>query len=158
MCSEIDLYRQYFTISSDNNDLIRIKSAGSAGVGAVKIQYDKDGYRFVGVGGKHRFVHRIIYALHYGVLPPLIDHINGDKADNHISNMREASRSMNAQNQRPRNRDLPMGVHRRHTSPNYAAYIKVAGKTRYLGTYSTPDEAHRVYLTHKRNLHEGCTI
>ena len=158
MCSEIDLYRQYFTISSDNNDIIRIKSAGSTGVGAVKIRYDKQGYRVVGVGGKQRYIHRIIYALHYGVLPAIIDHINGDKADNHISNLREASHSMNMQNMRPRNRDLPMGVRRRRHSPNYIAQITVAGKTRYLGTYPTPDEAHRVYLTHKRNLHEGCTI
>ena len=158
MCSEIDLYRQYFTISSDNNDIVRIKSAGRAGVGAVKIRYDRYGYRKVGVGGKHRFVHRIIYALHHGVLPPLIDHINGDKADNHISNLREASHSINAHNQRPRNRDLPMGVQRGRKSTNYTAYITVAGKTTYLDTYPTPDEAHRVYLTHKRNLHEGCTI
>ena len=158
MCSEIDLYRQYFTISSDNNDIVRIKPAGSAGVGAVKIQYDKDGYRVARVGGKLRFVHRIIYALHHGVLPALIDHINGDRADNHISNLREASHSMNMQNMRPRNRDLPMGVQRGHKSPNYTAWISVAGKTTYLGTYPTPEEAHRVYLTHKRNLHEGCTI
>ena len=158
MCSEIDLYRQYFTISSDNNDIVRIKSAGRAGVGAVKIQYDKHGYRVAGVGGKLRFVHRIIYALHHGVLPTFIDHINGDRADNHISNLREASHSMNMQNMRQRNRDLPMGVQRGRNSPNYTAFITVAGKTTYLGTYPTPDEAHRVYLTHKRNLHEGCTI
>ena len=158
MCSEIDLYRQYFTISSDNNDLVRIKSAGSASVGAVKIQYDKHGYRFVGVGGKHRFVHRIIYALHHGVLPTIIDHINRDRADNHISNLREASHRMNAENMRPRNRDLPMGVQRRRNSPNYIARITVAGKTMHLGMYPTPEEAHRVYLTHKRILHEGCTI
>ena len=158
MCSEIDLYRQYFTISSDNNDIVRIKSAGRAGVGAVKIQYDRYGYRIARVGGKLRFVHRIIYALHHGVLPPIIDHINRDRADNHISNLREASHSINAQNQSPRNRDLPMGVQQRRKSHNYAARITVAGKTTHLGTYPTPDEAHRVYLTHKRNLHEGCTI
>ena len=59
---------------------------------------------------------------------------------------------------RPRNRDLPMGVQRGHKSPNYTAWITVAGKNTYLGTYPTPDEAHRVYLEHKRNLHKGCTI
>lgn len=158
MCSEIDLYRQYFILSEDNNDLVRIKSAGSAGVGAVKIQYDKYGYRVVRVVGKQRFVHRIIYALKYGVLPPIVDHINGNKTDNHISNLQAASHSMNMQNMRPRSRSLPMGVQRGHKSPNYTAFITVAGKAKYLGTYPTPEEAHQVYLAQKRKLHEGCTI
>ena len=158
MCSEIDLYKEYFTLSPENNDIVRIKSAGRVSVGTVKTRYDKYGYRVVRVGGKQRFVHRIIYALYHGVLPPIIDHINGDRADNHISNLRVASASINMQNMRPRNRDLPMGVQRGHKSPNYTAWITLTGKTTYLGTYPTPAEAHKVYLTHKRTLHEGCTI
>jgi len=158
MSLEIDLYREYFTLTPENNDIVRIKSAGRVGVGAVKIRYDPYGYRVVRVGGKQRFVHRIIYALQHGVLPTFVDHINGDKADNHISNLRAASHSINMQNMRPRNRDLPMGVQRGYKSPNYTAWITVAGKNTYLGTYPTPAEAHEVYLTHKRALHEGCTI
>ena len=43
-------------------------------------------------------------------------------------------------------------------SKPYEACIKVNGKNKYLGNYSTPEEAHQAYLTAKRELHEGCTI
>lgn len=158
MCSEIDLYRELFTLNADGTDLVRIKPARRTTVGAVTVRYDRDGYRVVRVAGKQRFVHRIIYALHTGTLPKMLDHINGDKADNRLINLRPATHALNSQNVRPRNRELPMGVQRGHKSPNYTAWLTINGETTYLGTYPTPDEAHQVYLKYKREHHVGCTI
>jgi hypothetical protein len=47
------------------------------------------GYRCVHFKGKHYKIHRIIYEMHHGEIPEdmVIDHINGDKADNRIENL-----------------------------------------------------------------------
>lgn len=52
---------------------------------------------------KHIFLaHRLIYLYHYGFMPKEIDHINLDKSDNRIENLREATRSQNIVNNKPR--------------------------------------------------------
>jgi hypothetical protein len=34
----------------------------------------------------------------------------------------------------------------------------ISGKTKYLGLFETPEEAHQAYLTAKREYHDFCTI
>ena len=52
------------------------------------------------IGGKKPTVnlHHIVWVVLYGRLPTQIDHINGDKTDNHIENLREVSQSENKLN------------------------------------------------------------
>ena len=55
----------------------------------------KTGYRHVTWLGKVHKVHRLIFLLEYGYLPSEVDHINGDRQDNRIENLRAATRSEN---------------------------------------------------------------
>lgn len=55
----------------------------------------KTGYRHVTWRGKIHKVHRLIFLLEYGYLPSEVDHINGDRQDNRIENLRAATRSEN---------------------------------------------------------------
>jgi hypothetical protein len=60
----------------------------------------KDGYEYINLlGGTYRY-HRIVWALVHGEIPNYlsIDHINGDRSDNRIENLRLATRRQNAQN------------------------------------------------------------
>ena len=43
-------------------------------------------------------VHRVIFAMHHGYFAEEVDHINGNKLDNRIENLREVSRSQNRMN------------------------------------------------------------
>ena len=55
--------------------------------------YDKDGYLKVKVKKKALLVHRVVWLLNHGDFPRLeIDHINRNKTDNRIENLREATR------------------------------------------------------------------
>jgi hypothetical protein len=53
------------------------------------------GYRHVTWMNKPHKVHRLIFLLDHGYLPKEIDHINGDRLDNRLDNLREATRSEN---------------------------------------------------------------
>ena len=55
----------------------------------------KTGYRHITWMGKVHKAHRLIFMLHHGYLPPEVDHINGDRQDNRIDNLRAANRSEN---------------------------------------------------------------
>jgi hypothetical protein len=56
------------------------------------------GYKYTGIFGKRYKNHRIIWMMHYGYLPKEIDHIDQNKANNRIENLRESNRILNMQN------------------------------------------------------------
>jgi len=58
-----------------------------------------DGYLTVKVDGKRYYAHRIIYCLCHGYFPEHgIDHINRNRSDNRIENLREANQQCNLRN------------------------------------------------------------
>ncbi len=112
---------------------------------------DKDsGYTRVSVFGVKQYVHRIVYYMHYGVSVGYeIDHIDGDKTNNSVENLRACSSSQNSANKViHRGNGLPKGVcfDGRGNKPNpYSSRINV-NKVRYnLGSYETPELAHECY-------------
>lgn len=68
------------------------------------------GYRRVKVEGRIYGVHRLIWLYHYGELPAEIDHINGDKLDNRVENLRSVTHLQNMRNL-PLRSDNKSGVH-----------------------------------------------
>ena len=60
---------------------------------------DKDGYLIIKIKGKQYKAHRLVYAYFHGKFPELeIDHINRQRTDNRIENLREVDRYTNVQN------------------------------------------------------------
>ena len=119
------------------------------------------GYVQIRVGGRVCGAHRLAWLLVNGVWPTnVIDHLNGVRHDNKISNLRDVSRGVNVQNVRHARVDNAstgmLGVERR--GHRFRARIQVDGRMVAIGVYDTPDEAHQCYLAAKRRLHEGCTV
>lgn len=106
------------------------------------------------VDGKEYFAHRLAWFYYWGAWPvDQLDHINGDQTDNRIANLRECTHAENQQNKRGGTGMLcPTGVYRKRNK--FAAKIRVGGKTTFLGTYATANEAHQAYLTAKAVAHE----
>ena len=88
----VEYLRKWFYVDSDGT-LHRKDRKNSAG------SYDKDGYLIVKIKGKQYKAHRLIYALHYGLMPVgVIDHINGIRTDNRIENLRCVTQADNVAN------------------------------------------------------------
>ena len=117
------------------------------------------------VGGARHYAHRLAWLFATGEWPKeTIDHINGDRGDNRIANLRDVPRRINCENQRKArsvNRVGLLGVSRatgNRPGKPYTAFIGVRGKSVGLGYFPTAELAHEAYLAAKRRLHEGCSI
>jgi hypothetical protein len=86
--------------------LVRKTNVANTKIGdVVGTKNARDGYSRVCVNYKDYLTHRLIFLWHYGYLPKNIDHINLNRSDNNIENLREATNSQNTYNQckSPRN-------------------------------------------------------
>ena len=95
----------------------------------------------------------------HGVMPQdQIDHLNGDKRDNRIANLRDVSQFTNQQNQtRPRTDNISgyRGVSWERGNKRWRAQIRANGRLQYLGYFDCAKEAHAAYLAAKLRFHPG---
>jgi hypothetical protein len=73
----------------------RIKPHGSVQIGDVAGKIGKPEYKTFCFKQRRYKTHRVIYLIHHGCMPDEIDHINGNKFDNRIENLRPVTRSQN---------------------------------------------------------------
>ena len=111
----------------------------------VQAKPDHRGYSRVGVGGKTRLYHRLVFALAYGYMPKVVDHIDGDPTNNHPSNLREATYNLNAHNTAPRKHAYKGVTEGRNGK--WRATITIRGKRQALGTFKSIEEAAKAYDT-----------
>lgn len=115
----------------------------------------RDGYKRVGIDFRDYLVHRVIWLYETGTLPDVLDHINMDKTDNRIENLREATKSTNGFNRvrSKRNNSGYKGVCYDKRNGNYLAKICVNYKQINLGRFSNAKDAHEVYAAAAAALH-----
>lgn len=102
------------------------------------------GYRQGAIGGVHFEAHRVIWSIHYGEWPSdQIDHINGVRADNRISNLRVVTAQENRRNASMRrdNTSGVCGVCWHKNKKKWMAKIKIDGCDKYLGLFTTIEAA-----------------
>lgn len=89
------------------------------------------------------FAHRVIWKLVHGEEPDTIDHINGDRSDNRLSNIRSVSHRQNMQNvpRKSNNTTGVVGVSIRGDTGRYTARIRVGERYLSLGCFDTLEEA-----------------
>ena len=92
-------------------------------------------------GKRRKFrLHRIAWFLHYGYQPKMLDHINQEKSDNRIINLRECEQKENLGNQKPRGN---LGIKGVHKIPS--GKYQVRCRNVYLGRFDDPIDAARAY-------------
>ena len=122
------------------------------------------GYLSVGVDKEVFLAHRLAWLHVHGRWPEgQIDHINGDRSDNRIENLRDVPQQVNLQNRRETRASKKtssfLGVFPVESKKNpWASSIRVDRKKIHIGVFPTEEAAHSAYLEAKRRLHAGCTI
>lgn len=110
-------------------------------------------YKSVGFQGRRYYIHRLVWVYFKGPTKKFIDHKNGDKSDNRIRNLREASKAQNFWNsgKKKHNSSGIKGVTFKRRF--FCARIGYEGKTHYIGTYKTLEEAGAAYQKVAKKLH-----
>lgn len=115
------------------------------------------GYLRIKIDYTYYYLHRLVWLYMHGVWPSSnIDHINGDKADNRFTNLREATQSQNCRNRPVSHLSATKvkGVDFCKPMGRYRARIRVDGKRLPLGYFDTIEEAAEAYKVAAQNLHE----
>lgn len=105
---------------------------------------DSKGYNRVCFDKKQYRAHRIAWAIFYGEEPiKQVDHINGDKTDNRIVNLRLATNTENSRNAKcsRNNSSGKTGVTYHRNAKKWVAQIVVNRKNHYLGLFDKKEDA-----------------
>jgi len=135
--------------------LIRKVNAGRGIQGNAAGCVNGRGYLQTSIHQKIYFVHRLIWLLHYKKMPFMIDHINGDRLDNRVENLREVTSSENSQNRSigSNNTSGIKGVSWFAPSCKWKATIMVNGVHNYLGLYVDIRDAETAVCAYREKIH-----
>jgi hypothetical protein len=114
------------------------------------------GYVNLEINGKHYAAHRLAWFYCTGKWPTdQVDHINCDKSDNRIDNLREAANGQNQTNTQIRNKLGCKGVIYRKSLKQkpFIAKIRHSKKDIHIGCFATLEEAADAYKDFAKKLH-----
>jgi len=151
--------------SYEDGKLIRKVTVNyNAKQGDVAGTVDKStGYLRLNFDGKVAHAHRLVWALVHGAEPlGMIGHIDGDRTNNRIENLRCCDNRTNMQNLKRARVDSAtqvLGVTVCKATGKYVGRIRSPdGAYLSLGRFKNIEDAANAYLAAKRTLHAGCTI
>lgn len=133
----------------------KIKPNRNIRVGDAAGSMDSRGYLQTKHNGIVYLNHRLIWLMHYGYLPEQIDHINGNRMDNRIENLRPATKQQNQHNAKRRvdNRSGVKGVSWLKDSRKWRADIQINGKRHCLGRFDSIENAKEFIMLAREMMH-----
>jgi len=126
----------------------KIKKATNTKIGSIAGWIDKEGYLLIRIDGTLYRGHRLIYKMFYNKEPDIIDHIDCNKSNNSINNLRSGTQSYNNCNiEKARSHNITgvLGVSFHKPAQKYQARIGINGKLKHLGLFLTAEEASKAY-------------
>lgn len=123
-------------------------SKGRQAAGSVAGAIRTNGYRYITVNGRSHLAHRLAWAFINGSFPAGdIDHIDRNRSNNAISNLRPATRAMNNGNSGilASNTSGFRGVSMDKRRGTWSAYIWKHNRKNHLGVFASVDDAARAY-------------
>ena len=117
---------------------------------------DNRGYLRTKINRRQYLNHRLIYLLFTGELPECIDHIDGNKVNNKIENLRKATNSQNNCNAKisKRNTSGHKGVTWHKLKNKWQAQIYLQGTNYFFGLYDNIEDAVKAVRDNRQNIHQ----
>lgn len=140
MDSDFHMISDLLSYCQKSGEVRRVRSTGGKQKGSIAGCEDRDGYIKICVKGRMLFAHRIAWLLFYGSWPDgIIDHRDGDKSNNRITNLRICDKSTNAKNSKIwcNNTSGKSGVTWSNSCSAWQAQIGHSGKQRHLGIHAS---------------------
>jgi len=150
--------KELFEYDLDTGIFKRKKAVSNQKEGCIAGCIGGNGYRLIRVKRISYGAHRLAWLYVYGKFPENeIDHINRNRSDNRICNLREVSRGENMQNKdkaasnKTGYKGVSISKHKKNKK--FLAQIKFNGKVIYLGRYFCAESAYAAYCKAANELH-----
>lgn len=156
-----DRLRELLHYSPETGVFTNISPRKKILVGSIAGSLDQDsGYWMIGLDRRRYYAHRLAWLYMTGEWPEqMIDHLDGNRANNVFANLRDVERAINQQNMRhplPGTASGLLGAFKKRD--RWESKVRAFGQVIRLGTFDTAEEAHAAYLQAKRKHQPGCTI
>jgi hypothetical protein len=153
---DVEELKKVFRISNGNLERIDLRRTDGKWTVVKNRKNHNLGYCEVSLNGEVLMYHNIIWVLSTGKDIPsglVIDHINGNRLDSRMENMRLVTDRVNMQNMKVHRDGQLVGAAFRKRIGKYQALIYI-GKLIHLGYYETEQEAHRAYMIACEHIEE----
>lgn len=145
----LETIKDFLSYDQFSGEFRWVARRGNIQAGTLAGCVTKKGYVVIKFNRLH-YAHRLAWLFVYGRMPKMLDHINGNRADNRIANLRLANHQQNMANSRRRRSGSKSGfrgVEIRSGIKRYRAYICIDYKKVRLGDFVSADDAARAYDT-----------
>ena len=145
---DVEELKKVFRIRNGNLERLNYHYPNGKWTVVANRKNHNDGYCNVWLNGGMVMYHNIIWILSTGKDIPKsmeIDHINGNKLDNRIENLRVVSHRLNIQNMKVHRDGKLVGCYYYKRKKRYVPRIQINSKQIHVGCYETEQEAHRAY-------------
>ena len=118
--------------------------------------YDFDGYRRIKIDKKNYLCHRLAWLWIHGEFPSgVLDHINGEKSDNRIENLRKAIGGQNIMNvqRKLNNTSGHKGVFWKKSIEKWQVAVGANGKQHHIGYFLDKEDAINAAISARNRLH-----
>jgi hypothetical protein len=134
----------------------KVSTARRVSSGDVAVTKRKDGYIQIKLNNELILSHRLIWIYMYGYLPKYIDHINGQRDDNRIINIREVSNQQNSLNSKisKNNTSGIKGVYWDKSRNKWTVRLSIDGKCKFFKRFDDIDLA-KLVIEEVRNKYHG---
>lgn len=120
----------------------------------VNIANCSRGYCKVRCYDKMRYYHQIVWILYNDNIPDnkIVDHIDGNKINNEINNLRLVTHSENSRNSYKHRNGRLLGCYLHKQTNKWHSQLYIQGKQKYLGYFDTELEAYEAYCRAEENF------
>lgn len=149
----IDYLRAAIDYNQSTGAFVWRVSTSNVKAGTVAGCVNAKGYQYIGIGGKLYRANRLAWFYVHGTWPNgQIDHINGNRLDNRIENLRDVDGYTNQRNRHNGNKGSSSklcGVSFHKGTGKWRAQLSINKTTKHLGLFDSEVAAHNAYKTAK---------